>query len=108
MDAYLDATYDLEDTCYAAAGRPRLVATVRHYRRAALRYVRVVVGTRPELEWRRRSGSYAAAARDGARTERFLPGADPAAAGALSQTDMAAGPPWPGEENDGAAVSRLT
>jgi DNA-binding GntR family transcriptional regulator len=45
IEAYLTATYALEDTCYAAAGRPRLLAEVRHHRRAAQRYIRFVMGS---------------------------------------------------------------
>lgn len=72
-DAYLAATYDLEDTCYRAAGRPRLLETVRHYRRAALRYVRAVVGVHGALEVTPAQRFFdAAAARDGARTEALI------------------------------------
>jgi len=96
LDAYLAATYDLEDTCYAAAGRPRLVATVRHYRRAALRYVRVVVGTRPRLEVPAAERFFAAAeSRDGARTEALIQ-EQISRLFALIADRMAAGPPWPG------------
>ncbi len=74
-DAYLAATYALEDTCYAAAGRPRLVATVRHYRRAALRYVRVVFGALGDLEVAPARAFLAAAERnDGAAAERLIQG----------------------------------
>lgn len=101
LDAYLTATYDLEDTCYAAAGRPRLVATVRHYRRAALRYVRVVVGTRPELEVAPAEWFLdAAAARDGVGTERLIQ-EQISRLFALIADRMAAGPPWPGDGTSG-------
>ncbi len=74
-DAYLTATYALEDTCYLAAGRPRLVATVRGYRRAALRYVRLVVGTLGDLEVEPARVFMAAAERgDGAAAERLIQG----------------------------------
>jgi hypothetical protein len=73
LDGYLGATYALEDTCYLAAGRPRLVSTVRGYRRAALRYVRLVVGTIGELEVEPARVFLAAAARnDGAAAERLI------------------------------------
>ena len=72
-DAYLQATYALEDACYAAAGRPRLLETVRHYRRAALRYVRAVVGVQGALEVAPADRFFeAAAARDRARTEALI------------------------------------
>jgi DNA-binding GntR family transcriptional regulator len=72
-DAYLQATYALEDACYEAAGRPRLLETVRHYRRAALRYVRAVVGVQGALEVTPAERFFeAAAARDGARTEALI------------------------------------
>jgi DNA-binding GntR family transcriptional regulator len=72
-DTYLQATYDLEDTCYGAAGRPRLLETVRHYRRAALRYVRAVVGVQGALEVAPAQRFFdAAVARDGARTEALI------------------------------------
>jgi DNA-binding GntR family transcriptional regulator len=72
-DAYLQATYDLEDTCYGAAERPRLLDTVRHYRRAAMRYVRAVVGVQGALEVAPAERFFeAAAARDGARTEALI------------------------------------
>lgn len=72
-DGYLAATYDLEDTCYAAADRPRLLATVRHHRRAALRYVRIVVGAQRQLEvGPAERFLQAAAARDGAEAERLI------------------------------------
>ncbi|MFN8623634.1 MAG: GntR family transcriptional regulator [Chloroflexota bacterium] len=72
-DTYLAATYDLEDACYAAAGRPRLLETVRHYRRAAQRYVRVVIGVHGALEVPPAERFYeAAAAGDGARTEALI------------------------------------
>jgi len=95
-DAYLAATYDLEDTCYAAADRPRLLATVRHYRWAALRYVRVVIGAHPQLEVPPAERFMdAAAARDGSLTEQLIQG-QIARLFALIADRMAAGPPWPG------------
>ncbi len=72
-DAYLAATYELEDTCYEAAGRPRLLAAVRHHRRAALRYVRAVVGVQGALEVPPAERFFAAvAARDGVAAEALL------------------------------------
>lgn len=72
-DGYLVATYDLEDTCYAAAGRPRLLETVHHYRRAAQRYVRAVIGVHGALEVPPAERFLAAAAaRDGERCERLI------------------------------------
>jgi DNA-binding GntR family transcriptional regulator len=72
-DAYLAAWYDLLDTCYAAAGRPRLLATVRHHRRAAMRYVRFVFGAMPTLD-PEPAERFAAAvkARDGTAAERLV------------------------------------
>ncbi|MFN8518050.1 MAG: GntR family transcriptional regulator [Chloroflexota bacterium] len=71
LDAYLSATYALEDTCYAAAGRPRLLAEVRHHRRAAQRYIRFVMGNDPSSLVVGPSEAFyeAAAARDGAEAE---------------------------------------
>lgn len=74
LDAYLAATYDFEDTCYAAAGRPRLLAEVRHHRRAAQRYIRFVMGSDTSTLVVGPSEAFyeAAAARDGLTTERCL------------------------------------
>jgi DNA-binding GntR family transcriptional regulator len=72
-DAYLAATYALEDACYAAAGRPRLLATVHHYRRAAQRYVRLLIGAQARLEAPPAERLVAAAvARDGEGAERLI------------------------------------
>jgi len=96
LDTYLEATYALEDTCYAAADRSRLLATVRHYRRAAQRYVRVVVGARPQLAVSPADRFMAAAgAGDGERTERLIQ-EQISGLFALIADRMAAGPPWPG------------
>jgi DNA-binding GntR family transcriptional regulator len=74
LDGYLDATYALEDTCYLAAQRPRLLETVRHYRQAAQRYVRFVM--RPESATLRVEPAIAffeaAEARDGLLAERLM------------------------------------
>jgi DNA-binding GntR family transcriptional regulator len=74
LDAYLTSTYALEDTCYAAAGRPRLLAEVRHHRRAAQRYIRFVMGNDASSLVVGPSEAFyeAAAARDGAQAERCL------------------------------------
>jgi DNA-binding GntR family transcriptional regulator len=74
LDAYLAATYAFEDTCYAAAGRPRLLAEVRHHRRAAQRYIRFVMGADPSSLVVGPSEAFydAAAARDGPGAERCL------------------------------------
>jgi DNA-binding GntR family transcriptional regulator len=102
-DGYLDATYAFEDACYAAAGRPRLLATVRHYRRAALRYVRVVMDTRPTLEVPPAERLLAAAeAHDGAAAERLIQ-EQIGALFALIADRMAAGSPW-GTPAAGASV----
>jgi DNA-binding GntR family transcriptional regulator len=74
LDGYLAATYALEDTCYSAAARPRLLAEVRHHRRAAQRYVRFVMGDDPSSLVVGPSEVFyeAAAARDGSAAERCL------------------------------------
>jgi DNA-binding GntR family transcriptional regulator len=74
LEAYLVATYAFEDACYAAADRPRLLGLVRHYRRAAQRYVLFVMGSDDGmLEIAPSEAFYAAAAaRDGAETERCI------------------------------------
>ena len=72
--AYLAATYAFEDTCYAAADRPRLLAEVRHHRNAAQRYIRFVIGSEPGSMVVGPSEAFydAAAARDGPEAERCL------------------------------------
>jgi DNA-binding GntR family transcriptional regulator len=72
--AYLVATYALEDTCYEAAARPRLLADVRHHRRAAQRYIRFVMGHDPTSLMVGPSEAFyeAAAAHDGDAAERCL------------------------------------
>lgn len=74
LDEYLDATYALEDACYLAADRPRLLESVHHYRQAAQRYVRFVM--RPDPTTLRVEPAIAffdaALARDGARAERLM------------------------------------
>lgn len=74
LDDYLDATYALEDTCYLAAQRPRLLETVRHYRQAAQRYVRFVMRPDPAtLRVEPAVAFFAAAeARDGLLAERLM------------------------------------
>ncbi len=74
LDAYLAATYAFEDACYESADRPRLLETVRHYRRAAQRYVLFVMGTDAStLQVGPSEAMYAAAqARDGAAAERAI------------------------------------
>ncbi len=74
LDAYLAATYAFEDACYASADRPRLLETVRHYRRAAQRYVLFVMGADASTLQVGPSEAFyaAAAARDGAATERAI------------------------------------
>ncbi len=74
LGAYLGATYAFEDTCYAAAGRPRLLAEVRHHRRAAQRYIMFVMGDDPSSLVVGPSEAFydAAAARDGPETERCI------------------------------------
>jgi DNA-binding GntR family transcriptional regulator len=96
-DAYLEATYDFEDACYAAADRARLLDTVRHYRRAALRYVRVVMGTRETLEVPPAERFLAAVeAHDGVRTETLIQEQINRLFELIADR-MADGPPWPGE-----------
>lgn len=74
LGRYLEATYAMEDACYAAAGRARLLETVRHYRGAAQRYVRFAMRPDPgALQAAPAEAFYAAAAaRDGALTERLI------------------------------------
>ena len=74
LDAYLAATYAFEDACYEAADRPRLLETVRHYRRAAQRYLLFVMGADPStLQVAPCERFYAAAAaRDGATAEQAI------------------------------------
>ncbi len=43
MDAYLALEWQLHETCYAAAQRPRLLRLVEDYRRPAERYVRAAL-----------------------------------------------------------------
>jgi DNA-binding GntR family transcriptional regulator len=71
LATFLTATYACEDICYAASQRPRLLETVRHYRRAAQRYVLfVMAGDGGALQVGASEAFYAAvAARDGAATE---------------------------------------
>jgi DNA-binding GntR family transcriptional regulator len=72
-DAYLAAWYDLLDSCYAAAGRPRLLATVRLHRRAAMRYVRFVFGAMPLMDPEPAERfTVAVGARDGAAAEHLV------------------------------------
>lgn len=74
LDAYLSATYAFEDACYGSVDRPRLLETVRHYRRAAQRYVLFVMGADAStLQVAPSEAFYAtAAARDGVGTERVI------------------------------------
>lgn len=74
LAAYLTATYAFEDVCYAASARPRLLETVRHYRRAAQRYVLFVMGSdSATLQVGPSEVFYAAAAaRDGEATEQAI------------------------------------
>lgn len=74
LPGYLDATYGLKDTCFAASQRPRLVETVRHYRRAAQRYVLfVMAGPAVALETATAEAfCAAAAAHDGVRAEQAI------------------------------------
>ena len=75
---------------------------MRHYRRAALRYVRVVVGVQGALEVPPAERFFeAAAARDGARTEALIQEQIARLFGLIADR-MAAGPPWPGELAPGA------
>jgi DNA-binding GntR family transcriptional regulator len=76
LGAFLTATYACEDVCYAASARPRLLETVRHYRRAAQRYVLLVMANDVDaLQVRPIEAFYAAvAARDGAATEATVQG----------------------------------
>ncbi len=71
LAAFLTATYACEDVCYAASDRPRLLETVRHYRRAAQRYVLfVMAGDRGALQVSPSEAFFAAvAARDGVVAE---------------------------------------
>lgn len=101
-DAYLEATYALEDTCYLAAGRPRLVATVRSYRRAALRYVRLVVGTIGDLEVEPARVFLDAAERnDGAAAERLIQQQVMQLLAEIAD-GLAAGPALSGQDDGGA------
>ncbi len=74
LAAYLTATYAFEDVCYAASGRMRLLETVRHYRRAAQRYVLFIMGSDAgTLQVGPCEVFYAAAAaRDGEATEQAI------------------------------------
>ncbi len=71
LAAFLTATYAYEDVCFAASARPRLLETVRHYRRAAQRYILLVMaGDGGALQLGSSEAFYAAvAARDGVATE---------------------------------------
>jgi DNA-binding GntR family transcriptional regulator len=76
LDGYLEATYALEDTCYLAARRPRLLESVRHYRLAAQRYVRFAMRPDPRTLQVEPAEAFlaAAAARDGELAERLMQG----------------------------------
>jgi DNA-binding GntR family transcriptional regulator len=76
LDAYLEATYALLDTCYLAAQRPRLLEMVRHYRLAAQRYVRFAMRPDPTTLQVEPARAFleAAQARDGALAERLMQG----------------------------------
>jgi DNA-binding GntR family transcriptional regulator len=47
LDTYLALSAEFHDTCYAAAGRTRLLALVAGHRRAAERYIRAVLTRTP-------------------------------------------------------------
>lgn len=44
LDLYLESQWALQDVCYAASGRPRLIELILGYRRRAERYIRLTVG----------------------------------------------------------------
>jgi DNA-binding GntR family transcriptional regulator len=50
LEAYLDAEHEIEDALFGAAHRPRLLRLVRHFRRAAERYVRAAMLIEPVLD----------------------------------------------------------
>jgi DNA-binding GntR family transcriptional regulator len=46
LDLYLETQWEMQDICYRAAGRPRLVDLIQQYRRRSERYIRLAVGSR--------------------------------------------------------------